>query len=179
MDQCKKQGGEKVMAWVGMVDGRILPIYWFEGSVNGEKYLDMLKNSLWPSIRSRATRQNYWMQQDGAAPHISGPVMDFLRSKFGDNIVSRNTAHIWPPYSPELSPLDFNFWSLAMSEVARVKPRSLRELQEVVEDFVFNMEEELVRKICRNVKKRAEMCVAQKGGNCQAQFQLQFQIQLN
>lgn len=52
-----------------------------------------------------------------------------------------------------------------MSEVARVKPRSLRELQEVVEDFVFNMEEELVRKICRNVKKRAEMCVAQKGGN--------------
>ena len=78
----------------------------------GKNMLDILKNTLWPSIKSRATRRGYWMQQDGATP-----VMDFLRSKFGDTIVSRNSTHIWPPYSPDLSPLDFSFWSLAMSEV--------------------------------------------------------------
>ena len=114
--------------------------------------LDILKNTLWPSIKSRATRRGYWMQQDGATP-----VMDFLRSKFGDTIVSRNSTHIWPPYSPDLSPLDFSFWSLAMSEVTWVKPDTLRELKGVVEDFVFNMEEKLVRKNCRNVKERAGM----------------------
>ena len=111
--------------------------------------LDILKNTLWPSIKSRATRRGYWMQQDGATP-----VMDFLRSKFGDTIVSRNSTPIWPPYSPDLSPLDFSFWSLAMSEVTRVKPDTLRERKEVVEDFAFNMEEKLVRKICGNVKER-------------------------
>ena len=77
----------------------------------------------------------------------------------------RNLTYIWLPYSPDLSPLDFSFWSLAMSEVTRTKPESLTALKEVVEDFALNMDKELVRKICRNVKKRAELCVAQKGGH--------------
>ena len=29
--ECKKAHGEKVMAWVGTVDGRILPVVWFQG----------------------------------------------------------------------------------------------------------------------------------------------------
>ena len=165
LEQCKKQGGAKVMAWVGMVDGQILPIHWFEGSVNGEKYLDMLKNVVWPAVRSKATRRGYWMQQDGATPHIRKSVMDFLKSKFGDNLISRNSTHIWPPYSPDLSPLDFSFWSLAMSEVTRTKPESLTALKEVVEDFALNMDEELVRKICRNVKRGLNCGRLKRGGN--------------
>ena len=30
------------MAWVGMVDGRILLVVWFEGSVNSEAYLEQV-----------------------------------------------------------------------------------------------------------------------------------------
>ena len=52
-----------------------------------------------------------------------------------------------------------------MSEVTRTKPESLTALKEVVEDFALNKDEELVRKICRNAKKRAELCVAQKGSH--------------
>ena len=40
--QCKKMSGKKVMAWVGIVDGKVLPVYWFEGSVTGKGYLQML-----------------------------------------------------------------------------------------------------------------------------------------
>ena len=47
--------------------------------------------------------------------HISAPVMDFLRSKFGDNIVSKKPTKLCSPYSPDLSPLGFSYWSLAMS----------------------------------------------------------------
>jgi hypothetical protein len=132
------------------VDGKVLPVYWFEGSVTGQRYLEMLQTSMWPAIRSRATRHGYWMQQDGASAHITGPVMDFLRSKFRGNIITRNSANHWPPYSPDLSPVDFSFWSLAMAEVTRVKPKTLDDLKDVVEDFAMNMGDELVRKICRN-----------------------------
>ena len=58
--QCKKQGRKKVMAWSKMVDGKILPVFWFEGSVNGEVYLDMIKRTIWPSIKARSTRRRYW-----------------------------------------------------------------------------------------------------------------------
>ena len=159
--QCKKQGGKKVMAWV---DGMVLPVYWFEGSVDGAKYLEMLETHVWPAIKYRATRRGYWMQQDGASPHVTGPVMDFLREKFGEKIISRNSTHHWPPYSPDLSVLDFSFWAQAMTEVIRCKPSTLTALKDVVEEFAEDMDEDLVRTMCRNTKKRAQNCVDQKGG---------------
>ena len=30
------------MAWVGIVEGRILPVVWFEGSVNSDVYLEQV-----------------------------------------------------------------------------------------------------------------------------------------
>ena len=35
--ECKKAHDEKVMAWVGIVDGRILPVVWFQGSSKFER----------------------------------------------------------------------------------------------------------------------------------------------
>ena len=41
-DDTNKQGAEKIMAWAGIVDGRILPIVWFKPgeSVNFQIYLN-------------------------------------------------------------------------------------------------------------------------------------------
>ena len=38
--ECKKARGEKAMAWVGIIDGRCLPVVWFDVSVNGDVYLE-------------------------------------------------------------------------------------------------------------------------------------------
>ena len=100
---CKKAHGQKVMAWVGLVDGKCLPVHWFHGSVNSDAYLEMLKTVMWPAVKAKATRQQYWFQQDGAPPHVTPPVMEFLYSKFGSRIISRNSEHSWPPNSPDLS----------------------------------------------------------------------------
>ena len=47
------------MAWVGILAGQVLPVHWFEGSVDGPTYLDMLQTVVWPTIRRRATRRAY------------------------------------------------------------------------------------------------------------------------
>lgn len=67
--QCNVQGGEKVMAWCGLIMGKII-IHWFESgtSVNGFNYLQMLKNVVWPKIRSHVNSKNLYFQQDGAPP---------------------------------------------------------------------------------------------------------------
>lgn len=55
-EDCVKQGGQKVMCWAGIINGRILPIHWFEPGVsfNGEIYHGLLKDKLWPEVRSLA-----------------------------------------------------------------------------------------------------------------------------
>ena len=43
--ECREQGGQKVMCWCGVVDGKII-IHWFDQnvSVNGDTYLEMLQD---------------------------------------------------------------------------------------------------------------------------------------
>lgn len=161
--QGKDHHGQKVMAWLGVVDGKCL-LHWFSGTVNGDSYLQMLQTVVWPAIRHRATARQYWFQQDGAPPHVTKPVMDFLHAKFGDRVISRKSEHPWPPYSPDLSCLDFSIWSSISSKVYKAKPGTIEQLKEVVEDTVRSMSPERLRKIVRHTRRRAELCVAQKGG---------------
>ena len=108
----KRLHGEKIMFWAGFVGGKMLKIHWFIDSkgktvsVNRESCLKMLKEVLWPQIRYSVTRKEFWFQQDGARPHTCRTVLDFLREKFHGRILSNLTDRIWPPYSPDLNPLD-------------------------------------------------------------------------
>ena len=57
-DECRVQGGKKMMCWAGLIDGKVI-LHWFEeATVNQEVYLDMLKNVVWPYIRSVNTRNS-------------------------------------------------------------------------------------------------------------------------
>ena len=84
---CKEQGGKKVMAWVGVVAGRVI-LHWFPSnvSVNGERYLQMLQQVLEPLL----TRDDLWFQQDGAPPHM--PARAWLQEVFQDRVISRLTT---------------------------------------------------------------------------------------
>lgn len=155
-----------MIAWVGIVDGRILPVVWFEGSVNSIVYLEqVLKNSMWNSVKNLAARRQCWFQQDGASCHVTAECLDFLHEKLGDRIISRRTTQHWPPFSPDLSPLDFSPWSQAMAHIIRCEPYSLSELKTIVEDFADNMSEEDIRKMVRYTKKRAKLCRDHFGGH--------------
>ena len=111
-DASVKQGVEKVMAWAGIVNGRVLLIFWFPKniSVNSENYLKLLQDELWPSVQEEAHNEGYFFQQDGAPPHCARACLDFLSEKFPDRVISRRTETPWPACSPDLSPLDFWFW---------------------------------------------------------------------
>ena len=60
------------MCWAGVVEGKVI-IHWFDPniSVNGDTYLDMLVNVVWPQVRGVAARRGYWFQQDGATVHTT------------------------------------------------------------------------------------------------------------
>ena len=65
-------------------------------------------------------------------PHCKTEVLEWLTSKFGDRLISFKTPRPWPAKSPDLSLLDYWFWSVAMVEVRRVQPNTLEELTSCV-----------------------------------------------
>ena len=93
------------------------------------------------------------------------PCLDFIKSKFGDRVISRNTEHHWPPYSPDLSPLDFLLWGQALAHVVRCQPKTIDELKAIVNDFAVNLGEEKIRSMARLTRKRAELCCQVRGGH--------------
>ena len=162
---CKVQGGKKIMSWAAMINGQVI-LHWFppNTSVNQDVYLDMLKSVLWPAVKGVATRKQYWFQQDGAMAHTTVMVRDWLKTKFGSRIISRFTDHPWPSRSPDLSPLDFWFWSVCLEELRRCPPRSLEELQDTVTIFADTLSREEVTKSARNILIRARACKEAAGG---------------
>ena len=154
------------MAWTGIIDGKCLPVVWFQGSVNGEVYLELLKNNLWHSVKSLATRRQYWYQQDGTTCHVTKPCMDFLKSKFGHQILSRgDTPHHWAANSPDLSPMDFRFLNHASDHLRKTKPQTIRDMKRGVESFAENLGETAIHKMGRHARKRALACLAAGGGH--------------
>ena len=81
------------MCLAAIVGERVLRLVLFEKreSVNGQRYLDLLQQCLWPEVRHIATRREYWYQQDGAPCHCSNEWLNFLHGKFLDRLISRRT----------------------------------------------------------------------------------------
>ena len=97
--------------------------------------------------------------------------MDFLKSKFGDRIISRKAKIQWPACSPDLSPLDAFYWG-AVEHFLRKKFRtakfnSISEMVKAVNDVATNcITEEMIRKGCRNCfRTRMELVVQENGGH--------------
>ena len=132
--------------------------------VNADSYLQMLKEEVWLEVRSRATRQQLCFQQDGASCHCTDEVLDFLHSKFHDRVISRRSEFAWPPYSPDLNPLDYFFWGYAMAEAFHQKPATLDELKEVVEDLAAELSGEILGAVMENFRIRCQACMDASGG---------------
>ncbi len=59
-----------------------------------------------PQIEKSECRS--WLQQDNAHPLLSINTASFLHEFFNKRLISTN---LWPPHSPDLSPLDLFLWA--------------------------------------------------------------------
>ena len=64
---------------------------------------------------------------------------------------------MWPAKSPDLSPLDFWFWELALAELRRSPPSSLYELKLTAGGFVESLNQEEIRRTVRHLRSRARV----------------------
>ena len=168
--ECKRQGDSKVMAWCGMVDGKMLKVRWMvdeagrPATVNSARYGELLQE-VWKEVRHRSSRRRFHWMQDGATSHVTNVNLNFLLEKFSGRVISRRSEQLWPPYSPCLNPLDFSIWGYMQDQVNRIKPANVEELMAAVEDVATTIPEEMVRAAAANVRKRCEACLMASGGH--------------
>jgi hypothetical protein len=133
--------------------------------VTGASYFHMVKHVVWPEVRNRARRHKWWFQQDGAPVHVTRETIDFVERVFEGRIISQNSDIGWPPYSPDLTPLDYFFWSYALAKVVCRQPEDINKLKSIVEEVTKNIVPEIVHSAVANLMKRVALCLESGGGH--------------
>lgn len=161
IDDSKKVQSQGVCVWGGILSTFLIGPYLFDDTVNGQNYLNMLVNFVMPRIDPDAN--NIWMQ-DGAPPHFSREVRNFLDETFQTWIGRRGTID-WPPRSPDMTPCDFALWGILKERVYRRRPQTMANLRDyIIQEFNdLNADKNLLSDICHTVTKRCDLCIQENG----------------
>lgn len=108
--------------------------------------------------------------QDGAPPHHTQMVHDFLNEHFTARWMGRSSANLvaplfWAPYSPDLTPCDFFLWGHLKSMVYRTQPTSLDDLQRRIERVFAELPQDMVDRAIDNYLVRLKKVVENSGGS--------------
>ena len=146
-----------VTVWGGIsCDGVAGPVS-FDEPVNGPRYLDMLTEVVVPQLQERPGYAELFFQQDGAPPHYSLVVRQYLDQAFPHHWIG---SIEWPPRSPDLTPMNFFFWGVLKDKVYARKPVKVQQLKNFIED-VFQetrSHRNLCRTVCVSVGDRLHEC---------------------
>lgn len=100
----RHSNGFSVMVWGSFHKFGKGPLVLIEGTMNGEKYVDVLKKHMLDEYEDlkREYIGDWKLMQDNAPCHTARIVKQFLSER-------EVSTMIWPPYSPDLNPIE-NLW---------------------------------------------------------------------
>ena len=159
------QSQPKITVWCGFTSTKFVGPYLLSGNVNEERYLEMLKDFVWPEISQWENIEEILFIHDGAPPHYAGPVRSWLDDKFSGRWIGRRGPTQWPPRSPDLTPCDFFLWGWAKEEVYKTNPKNLTELEEQICAVLSNTPQDFLEKSVKNVEIRLKKCSDNNGAH--------------
>ena len=163
---------KRVTAWCAMSAHGIIGPFWIEDAnrspvtVTKERYLRCLER-FWQELSGlQGTHlEDFWFQQDGAAPHTSKISLEWLAEHFGEKIISRKTSIPWPARSPDLTPLDFFLWGYLKARVYEKSPENITQLKKAITQEVRRISPETCARVTDEVKRCLLICVRAKCGH--------------
>lgn len=166
--EIKRSGRQSVGVWCGIIKDRVIGKLFYNGSLTGIRYLELLQTEIEEEINMLPLNmfRNLIWQQDGAPAHSVLAVTEYLNAHY-DTWIGRNGTILWPPNSPDLTPCDTFLWGYLKYKVYIDRPENIEGIQMKIEEEInlLNNKPEILRKTLENLKKRYQLCVAVNGGH--------------
>ena len=115
---------ETVMIWGAICRRGKMGIQFLEGNVDGDKYLDLLKDEFPHGGDTKYGKGKWRFMHDGAGPHRSLKVKDWI-----EDHVPKNLHH--PAQSPDLNPIEL-VWGYMKDFVEKKSPVDKNDLMELI-----------------------------------------------
>ncbi|GFT00902.1 putative mariner transposase [Trichonephila clavipes] len=122
----------------------------------------MITNFFIPELNNHDV-QELWFQQDGATCHTARALIDLLKDKFGDRLISRFGSVNWPPRSCDLTPLDYFLWGYVKSLVYADKPQTLDHLEDNIHRVIADIRHKCWKKLSEYWTSRLDYIRASRG----------------
>lgn len=101
---------------------------------------------------------------DGAPPHSSLIINNYLEEVFEDQWIASNGPFRWPPRSPDLTPLDYFIWGYIKNEVYFQTLTTKEDCEQRVRNSFNSLSPVFIRRATnRSLKKRILKCLEVQG----------------
>lgn len=151
---------QRTTVWAAISGGRLFGPYFIHSNVNSVVYVETLKQYWQDAVQTLPTPEEIWFMQDGARPHRTRAVFDYLEETFDDRVIALDYPEAkgkgieWPPYSPDLNPCDFFLWGFIKDIVYRKSFTDVNVLEQAIIDAFAQVEPEMLAKVAQNFEKR-------------------------
>ena len=139
-----------------------------EGNVDGDTYLALLKNDLYPAISNMGNSSELIFQQDGAPPHWARPVRNWLNEEMPGKWIGRGSPTdkniAWPARSPDLTLMDYFVWGFVKSKVYVQNYENLEYLKNSIRAAFREISADMIASSLKNLQKRLKQVVQH--GDC-------------
>ena len=154
-----QQGKFSVMFWGCFSKKGRGPLLAIEGSMNSQRYMEVIEAELLPEIEYAREFYNadFKLMQDNAPCHKARIVTDFLAEK-GIEFID------WPPYSPDMNPIE-NLWHWMKDQFYKKfpPPTSRDQLIDNFTELWLTVTPEMCEAYCSNYEKRLKALRKAKG----------------
>lgn len=160
----RKQAPASVMVWAAVTSNGRSPLVFIEKGVkvNQQVYQQkVLNDALIPWTRKQFGTNSWTFQQDSAPSHKARMTQIFLENHVPRFISSQQ----WPPYSPDLNPMDFSVWSILEAAVSTKRYESVDTLKAALRREWKRIPQTHLRAACDAFVGRLEAVIRAKGGH--------------
>lgn len=159
-----RQNPQSVMVWGGICASGKTPLVFVDQGVkvNREVYCrEILEAVVLPWAQQHFGDTEWTFQQDSAPAHKAKKTQEWCMTHFPSFITSAE----WPPYSPDLNPMDYSVWSILEARTCSKRHKSLESLKQSLRREWDRLSPEELRPIAENFKTRLGLCIAAEGGH--------------
>ena len=165
----KSLNSPKVMVWGAFGYPGIIGPFFFDGTVTAESYLAMITEDFLPAFKNLPDSDQILFMQDGAPPHWSKIVRDWMNTNLPQRWIGRGSDDDenipWPPRSPDLTPMDFFLWGYIKSKVYVRNYATLEDLKASITAAFQDVSREMIHATMLSFVNRLKKVVKVKGGH--------------